>query len=436
MFNLKELLTNRMMMVSTLVFLFPLCINTLRHWASSTYILIFLISLTVIWKNHHDLRKEEKIFLGILLLHVLVVFTSNMLAGWTYASNRWFFAGEFRILAAIPVYLYLRQIPGIWKWLLHGIPLGGIIIGLTGIIDFGMQYYRGEVAMIFAEGAYGHIFQGNIAALLSIMSFLAIEYFKEDERMRRLCIAGASLAFVGAIVSVARNGWLSLIILYFVAFISRGGVIAYLGSIKPWKYVAGIVLIIPTLYFLSTIDFVKARFERVAAEPVAYFNADRSQKLPYTSIGFRFEQWRGVLIAFQEKPILGHGVGNMGKVTNELVRQGKVNEVAYLEHTEKTGRPVHVHSAYFEYLGDAGVIGFILTLLMLFYPLYVALKKRKQSILAWKFVMMHSVAFGVASLTEVPFIRNNWTSTFLVLGPVFFIWLIKETDQQQAAEQT
>jgi O-antigen ligase len=436
MVNLKELFTNRMMMVSTLVFLFPLCINTLRHWASSIYIMIFLVSLTAIWKNHHKLRKEEKIFLGILLLHVLTVFTSNMLAGWTYASNRWFFAGEFRLLAAIPIYLYLRQIPGIWKWLLHGIPLGAIIIGLTGIVDFGMQYYRGEVAMIFAEGIYGHIFLGNIAALLSIMSFLAIEYFRHNERMRRLCVAGAIFGLIGALLSVARNGWLSIIVLYFVAFISKDNVAAYLGSIRPWKYIATLILLAPALYFLSSIDYVKARFERVVAEPVAYFTADRSEPLPFTSIGFRLEQWRGVLIAVQEKPLLGHGVGNMGRLQNDYVEQGRLNQMVYLDHTEKTGRPTHVHSAYFEYLGDAGVIGFVLTLLMLYYPLYVALKKRNQSMMAWKFVMMHSIAFGVASLTEVPFIRNNWTSTFVVFGLVFFVWLMSESDRKQGQRAT
>ena len=165
----------------------------------------------------------------------------------------------------------------------------------------------------------------------------------------------------------------------------------------------------------------------MAEEPAAYFNADRSQPIPFTSIGFRLEQWRGVLIAVKEKPLFGHGVGNMGRLQNDYVEQGRLNQLVYMDHTEKTGRPTHVHSAYFEYLGDSGVIGFTLTLMMLFYPMYVALKKRRQSDLAWKFVVMHSAAFAVASLTEVPFIRNNWASVYLVTGMVFFIWLMNES---------
>jgi len=83
MFNFKEIFTSRMMLVSWMILLFPVFINTLRHWASSIYVLIFLVSVTAIRQTRWDLKKEEKIFLTIFFLHVLTVFTSNMLAGWT-----------------------------------------------------------------------------------------------------------------------------------------------------------------------------------------------------------------------------------------------------------------------------------------------------------------------------------------------------------------
>ena len=426
MFSLKELLTSRAMMVSSLIFLFPLCINTLRHWASSIYILIFLLSISAVRQYRFDLKKEEKIFLAILLLHVLTVATSNVLAGWTYASNRWFFAGEIRLLLAIPIYLYVRQIPEIWKWLLYSLPVGAMIIGLTGIIDFALHYYQGDVAMIFAEGIYGHIFQGNIAALLSVLSFLAIDYFRNNKLFMRLCVAGASLAFLGALVSVTRNAWLSLLVLYVLAFIMTWNASSYLSALKWKHYLGGLAVLLAVLYSLASIDYVKFRFERIVEEPIAYLNADRTKPIPLTSIGFRLEQWRGVLLAFQEKPILGHGVGNMGKVSNNYVEQDRLNQLVYQKDVAKTGQPSHVHSAYFEYLGDTGLVGFVLTLLMIFYPMYIALKKRRQSRLAWRFVFIHYTAFVLASLTEVPFIRNNWTSVFLVLGLVFFIWLVNE----------
>jgi len=78
-----------------------------------------------------------------------------------------------------------------------------------------------------------------------------------------------------------------------------------------------------------------------------------------------------------------------------------------------------------------------MTLLLLIYPAYVSVKRRRQSRVAWKFVLLHSIAFAVASLTEVPFIRNNWTSVFLIFGIVFFIWMMHENaapGEKQAAQ--
>ena len=95
----------------------------------------------------------------------------------------------------------------------------------------------------------------------------------------------------------------------------------------------------------------------------------------------------------------------------------------YLDHAEKNGMLTCVHNTYFEYLGDTGIVGFSVTLMMIFYPIYIAIKKMRQGQTSWMFVLIHYTAFAIASLTEVPFIRNNWTSVFLIFGIVFFVWL-------------
>ena len=409
-----------------LVFLFPLFSNTLRHWASSTYGLLALFSLISVKQYSYDLKKEERIFLVIIALHVIAVLLANVLSGWTRASHEWFFSGEFRILLAIPIYLYLRSVPNIWHYLLLAIPLGAIIIGLTGTVDFAMRYVRGDLEMILAEGIYGHIFQGNISALWSVLSFAAIEYFKDNKKMKTLCFVGASVAAVGALVSVTRNAWLSLLILYAMVFILQGGLAKIVKALGMKRIVLVLVAFAGMLYFLSHIEFVNSRFKQVYQEPVAYFDADRSKPMEFTSIGFRLEQWRGAIYAFAEKPFFGHGVGNSGKVHNSYIREGRLNQVIYQEPTEKYGTPTHVHNAYLEFLGDTGLVGFVLTLLLIFYPPYVAFRSRRSDSVAWKLVILHAAAFAIASLTEVPFIRNNWTSIFCLPTVVFFIWLMHD----------
>jgi len=432
MLNIKQFFESREMVVASLVFLFPLFANSLRHWVAGIFILLALLSLFSIKRFTYDLGREEKIFIAIMLLHVLSTILSNALAGWTYASHKWFFSGDIRFIFAIPIYLYIRSIPGIWKYLVAALPFAAIIIGLTGVVDFMLRYHDGDIDMIFAEGVYGHIFQGNIAALWSVLSYLAIEFFKENKRMQLLCLTGAVLGAVGALVSVTRNAWLSLILLYLMVFLLQGGFSKIVQTIG-WKKATLIsVTLVSALYFMSEFEYVNDRLKQVYQEPVEYFQADKTKPLRFTSIGFRLEQWRGVLLAFEEKPLFGHGVGNSGKVHNRYIREGRLNEVIYQEPTEKTGSPSHVHSAYFEYLGDTGIVGFILILLVLFYAPYLAYRSRGNGGIAWKFVIMHGAAFGIASITEVPFIRNNWTSVFLILSIVFFIWLTKENEERES----
>ena len=412
-----------------LVAVTPLFSNTLRHWASSTYGLLALLALFSVKNYTYDLKKEEKIFLAIIALHVVAVVLSNVLSGWTKASHKWFFAGEIRILLAIPLYLYLRGIPDIWKYLVATIPLGAIIIGLTGIIDFMLRYSRGDVGMIFAEGIYGHIFQGNISALWSVLSFAGIEYYKDNKNMKMLCITGAFIGALGAFFSITRNAWLSIVLLYGLVFILQGGVGKTVTRMGAKKIVLTLAVLAGVLYFLSGIDYVSSRFKQVYEEPVAYFNADRSKPMEFTSIGFRLEQWRGVFYAFEEKPIFGHGIGTNGKVHNRYIHEGRLNQVIYQEPTEKLGTPSHVHNAYLEFLGDTGLVGFIMLLLLMFYAPYVAFKSRGNGGLAWKFVILHGAAFAIASLTDVPFIRNNWTSIFCLPAIVFFIWLMNDNEK-------
>jgi len=424
MFNVKYYRFNWMHLGIALVFLFPLFTNTLRHWASSIYVLLVLVSFFSIKKYTFDLKKEEKIFLAIIVLHVASTIISNALSGWTRASHSWFFASEMRFLFAVPVYLYLRSIPGIWKYFLMAVPIGAVIIGLTGVIDFMMRYMRGEVDMIFAEGVYGHIFQGNISVLWSVLSYAAYEYYKGNKRMQILCMSGAVLGAVGALVSVTRNAWLSLILLYILVFILHGGAAKTFKAIGLKRAVVIGIALLPVLYFLSGIDYVNARFTRMLDEPIAYFNADRTESIEFTSIGFRLEQWRGAIYAFEEKPVFGHGVGNTGVVHNRYIKEGRLNEMIYQESADR-GNATHTHSVFFSYLGDKGIVGLVLIILLLFYPVYVALRIRGQTNNAWKFQVLLSTSFILASLTEHPFVRNNWTSVFIVCSVVFFIWMIK-----------
>ena len=75
----------------------------------------------------------------------------------------------------------------------------------------------------------------------------------------------------------------------------------------------------------------------------------------------------------------------------------------------------------------------VLILLLLLYPVYVAMRSRDRTDHAWKFQLLFSSAFILASLTEHPFVRNNWTSVFIVCSVVIFIWMTRNEEVAEGA---
>lgn len=85
---------------------------------------------------------------------------------------------------------------------------------------------------------------------------------------------------------------------------------------------------------------------------------------------------------------------------------------------------VHVYSMYVETLVVQGIVGLFSILAMLIYPLWQFLKERCLNSLVRCFGIVHIPGFLIISLTENPFIHNNFTTIFLSLLMVLFAWLI------------
>jgi len=126
----------------------------------------------------------------------------------------------------------------------------------------------------------------------------------------------------------------------------------------------------------------------------------------------------------KQNPWLGVGPGNMQKEINKQVGNGEVR----VEITHG-----HVHNAYFEVIGTQGAVGLLALLLMLFYPLYVFVhnKQYDRRIAGLGIILMGG--FMIFSLTEIPFIHDNFSSIFLTFLSVFFAWIMHAKYNQRAA---
>lgn len=396
-----------------LLFLFPILSLSVRHWLSGAFSLMVLLSLYYAWRSSKPLQREEKILFAIFGFYFFSILLSSTVTGWSDSSYHRL-GTEMKYLAFFPFYLYVRQHPVSWQGLILAIPLGGIVMGLQAIYD---TYFSGIGR---ANGIYGPIIYGDLAVLLAMFS-LIFALTNRNKLWVGINLLAAVMAMLAVIYSGSRNAWLaaivSLVILPFL--IGTRTTIWKVSSAYMTMFTVVVIMIISTPYSITS------RFGVAADEFKSYFHHDYgsdNEKVYTTSVGVRLEMWRSTLIVVKNNPLLGVGPGNMGLAMNKLVEAGDARGAVY--HGPAGVRDAQVHNAYFEVLGTQGFVGFSILLLMLFYPLYVFVHNKRYDRRIASLGIIFISGFMIFSLTEVPFIHDNFSSIFLVFLSVFFSWIV------------
>jgi O-antigen ligase len=396
--------------------LYPVFTVTIDHWASGGYISILIASFFYCKSEVKKLSEREKIFLLILTAYFLSTIISNTINGWTKASINWFEA-DLRFICSIPMYLYFRKYPLSNRVLLNSVPLGAMVLGIQA--GWAITETQDPRNLDFILGRYGYIIFGDYSVLLCGFSAIYLLSGKCNGWYRYLVSAGGVLSLISAVLSHSRNAWLSIIIMFSVVTLFA---VFHFKIFKENSQKLIITLIISFVlcgtasFFYS--DFIINRVMAIQENIVEYVEikdiSDPKNKMTIlaSSVGFRFEQWRMSLKLIPEKFIFGYGVGNIGVEINKQVRKGNASNAVYLEGAEQ-GASVHVHNGFLQAFVDKGVIGFILLLTVLIFPFWLYfIKREKTDYLCY--LMLHVTCFACFSLTEVPFIRNNFTSIFFI----------------------
>ncbi|MDR2876865.1 MAG: hypothetical protein LBV36_02315, partial [Chromatiales bacterium] len=113
-----------------------------------------------------------------------------------------------------------------------------------------------------------------------------------------------------------------------------------------------------------------------------------------------------------DHPLFGIGVANVGPIINEYVDAGMASKAIWADRAD-VGGASHLHSAYFDALVFKGVMGLVALLAVLLYPLWLALRYGR-GLPARPVMVGLATAFLIFGLTEDPFVRNNFTSIYLL----------------------
>jgi len=350
----------------------------------STYLLLFFADI----RARIALTKAEKGLIIVLLCYL----ASAVLEVLVYDVPLRKLDPQSKILLFIPL-IYVLSAINVYPLVV----MSGIAIGCLGLFCLALfeKYYLGYDRV----GSYINPIQlGNIAMIFGILSMLCapIYYmsYKKWPIPVLLLLAGV-LSFVASFSTLTRGGLIFLPLLLIVI------ALYYRHELKRHavKLIVLSCIVIPVcgLSVANTESF--SRFQLAAENVENYF----SQGDAKTSTGIRLELWKVAAIITKNNPLFGVGYSGHLAEKRRLIENGDINE-AVLKYK-------HSHNAYFDISARRGLVGLIILLVLLFYPIYVGHQKYKQGGEQTKGIAISLVVFGLffvlANLTQVLFSHNS-----------------------------
>ncbi len=335
-------------------------------------ILISIITSILIFKKETILSNMREPFIWLIVTSCIYTLFSYYYHG---SSSR-----ELRAL--IGVSLFLLFFP--YKLLTKKITIGTVFIGGIFVL-INSTYLNIYMGIARNSGYINPIPYATACSLLAIIAFsLSIGSFERKEI--RVSFISFLLYLPPIVLSESRGVWLAfsvtLIILIIVKCLKR----------TPTKKQV-IVTILTALVLSSTALFcfkgnIKHRYDKTIYEIKKIQDNNY-----YTSIGFRFQMWMLVPELFEKSPLLGHGQEH-----RELLKKMLKNKDIGLHLFNLASS--HYHNQFLDKIVRGGIIGLILLVITLTYPLTRLRNLQEHEVYI---VVGITSLFFIAGLTDVPF---------------------------------
>lgn len=291
------------------------------------------------------LSREDVLVLGVLALFGLVQALDLLI----HQSGARYMDKPLRFLLAIVPFFLLRRYPPRLSWLWSGLAIGGILT--AGWAGYQKLFLHAERAM-----GYTHVIQfGNIAMLTGLFCLAGLGWASVQPRRRlwvALLIAGALGGVLGSLMSGSRGGWVGLPLVLLVLYRAYSEFFSTRVSVLMPTLAVVAVVGVYAVPQLGVQDRVHAAFEDIRL----YREGDAD-----TSLGARFEMWRGASQLAIRKPLLGWGETNYDAGMQQLVEEGRANEIV-----TAFGHP---HNEMLNAAAKRGVVGLAALLALYLVPL-------------------------------------------------------------------
>lgn len=400
-------------LVAATVVLFPATALTIKGAANKCLYLLVIISLVCIAFRCKPMGQSfSQVWKKYWPVHlamsgtVLAIFLNQAFAG----SFHWkTYDVPFRLAFFAPI-----------TWLLLLVPLPHLRKIQWGIAagTFAMAIKIHLVTAALPEPPTNIVFinripYGDIALLLGIFSFLAIGWSERKVKWETvLNFLGGCAGVYTSYFSQTRGGWVAIPVLAAI-------VLAFYDGMSGKRRLAIVALVLVLLgAMFSASDVVQLRVAEAGADISQYMNGKNVD----TSIGIRFQLWRGSWILFTEHPWFG--VGREHFYPDALSQLHARNII-----TATATHFGHSHSEFFFNIATLGIFGLISFLAIYtvpgYYFLQAARAKDAELRIAGSMGVVLCVGYFVFGLTEAIFNTPVSCAFFSMNAAVFFAYIVK-----------
>ena len=308
--------------------------------------LLLLGGLYVLFsRNKPTFTKQDWFVLAALVIYGLMGVTEALF--YHYSSRAYDLPSRF-LAAAIALFFVLKYPPRL-TWLWAGLATGGLLAGSWA------GYQKIFLHVDRAQG-FTHVIQfGNISMLTGLfcLAGLAWACTRPNKRGWILFLGlGAIGGIAGSLFSGSRGGWIGLPLIALIFFRVYH---QYFSLRLKTLLISAVVALAVVIYSVPQFG-VQQRVHEAINNVTLY-----SQGSSDTSVGARFEMWKGASQLFIAKPIFGWGKANYQDAMADLVAQGKASPLVL-----PFGHP---HNEILNNAAKQGIVGILALLFLYIVPL-------------------------------------------------------------------
>lgn len=254
---------------------------------------------------------------------------------------------------------------------------------------------------------------GNITFLMGALALFSIGWNRPDEKlMVGLKLLAGCAGLYGSYLSQTRGAWIAVPVFIAIAM-------AVTKSIRTRHKITSLVLVTVLLTsFYTANDIVQNRVAAAQSDISQYFGG----KNPDTSIGIRFQLWKGSWLLFQEHPFFGVGVEQYRESLKELESRQVISPVA--------ATYGHAHNDILFGAVTLGIFGMLAISALYIVPAFYFFREIRHTDAEVRAVasmgLVLAAGFFAFGLTEVMF--YHWTANhafYSMMMAVLFAHLVK-----------